>query len=1072
VVSTQHYDALGRTTSVWLNSRPTTAAANYKFSYQVSKTGVTAATAQKMNDSSGYQTSVTIYDALLRTRQTQAVTPQGGRMITDTFYDTRGWARASYNGWWESATTPNSTLVSAADLRNSVPNQTFYTYDGLGRVVIEASAKDGVTVSTTTAVHNGDRTTVIPPTGGVVKTNVTDPLGRTTELQEYTATPTLTTPANTFTGIFSVTGGTATASRYSYDGHGNRASSTDAQSNTWTSTFNLLGQLTAKVDPDAGSSTMAYDGNGNVVQSTDGRGKTVSYAYDKLDRKTGAYFAPTDSQSTANQVAAWVFDNADNAVPGMKYPIGKLTTATAYSGGQAYTSQSKGFNVFGNSLGVTVTIPSTEGLLSGSYDFTHTYTSTLGLPLKDGYPNKGGLPSETLLHGYSGVLDLPTTLSGLNGYAQGVTYDAYGRVNQQTIGAAPNLAYVTNGFDEHTGRLKRQLVTRAVATPTNVDEQTYHYDLAGNILKKASTRLGATTPSETQCFGYDKLARLTEAWTGNDDCAVAPTAGDRSMVGNAIGGGSAYWTSWQIDAVGNRTKQTERNLMGGTDTTTTYTYGGAGGKQPHILTSTSATGGTAPSTSYTYDTAGNTITRNAGQGNQTLTWNDGGDLTSITGGATGNSSYVYAAEGDLLLQKDPGKTTLYLPGQQLTLNTATNAVSGTRYYGLPGGGSCIRTGSGSSYTFAIADHQGTPTLYLNNTAQTPTWRQYTPYGAPRGTAATYPDNRGFLNKPTSPDTGLTIVGARAYDPMAGRFISVDPLMDTGNPQQWNGYAYANNSPVTLSDPSGLSPEDAQWEYKHPKARNKASKDPGWNKYGCPDNDCSARDANGLPARLPVFNGKNGTKLTLDSFGNYYLDGYRLPPGEVDVVMLATIVDDSRGRARSPDASSPDPVRRLWAVLHEITRACLDIEGCGRQDGAFFIGVDTDLHAAEDLINSGRSNGSMSWQQALIEIGMAVAPIVGTNRFGGARGAAKYDDVTEPNSRFANRLTDVGHEEFGDILVSNGWSRSMSKDGNSIIFQKDGAKYAVRSKAKSYDGWTAEFTPAGVKKVTLKIRLGG
>nr|WP_255684267.1 RHS repeat-associated core domain-containing protein [Micromonospora okii] len=221
------------------------------------------------------------------------------------------------------------------------------------------------------------------------------------------------------------------------------------------------------------------------------------------------------------------------------------------------------------------------------------------------------------------------------------------------------------------------------------------------------------------------------------------------------------------------------------------------------------TGGASGTTSYTYDAAGNTTGRNAAQGNQTLTWDDSGKLAEITGGSSGDNSFVYDADGNLLLQKEPGKNTLYLPGQQLTLNTATNVVDGDRYYALPGGGSCVRSGSGTAYTFVVADHQGTPTLYLDNTAQNPTWRQYTPYGGPRGAAVTAPDNRGFLNKPMSP-TGLTLVGARAYDPALGRFVSVDPVQDTGQPQQWNGYSYANNTPVTSSDPTGMIPDDCKY----------------------------------------------------------------------------------------------------------------------------------------------------------------------------------------------------------------------------------------------------------------------
>ncbi|NNU26563.1 polymorphic toxin-type HINT domain-containing protein, partial [Isoptericola sediminis] len=37
----------------------------------------------------------------------------------------------------------------------------------------------------------------------------------------------------------------------------------------------------------------------------------------------------------------------------------------------------------------------------------------------------------------------------------------------------------------------------------------------------------------------------------------------------------------------------------------------------------------------------------------------------------------------------------------------------------------------------------------------------------------------------------------------GRFISVDPVMNLADPEQWHGYAYANNNPVTFADASGM-----------------------------------------------------------------------------------------------------------------------------------------------------------------------------------------------------------------------------------------------------------------------------
>ncbi|HEU5160767.1 MAG TPA: RHS repeat-associated core domain-containing protein [Streptosporangiaceae bacterium] len=66
---------------------------------------------------------------------------------------------------------------------------------------------------------------------------------------------------------------------------------------------------------------------------------------------------------------------------------------------------------------------------------------------------------------------------------------------------------------------------------------------------------------------------------------------------------------------------------------------------------------------------------------------------------------------------------------------------------------------------------------------------------------TWPGDNGFVGGTQDP-TGLTHLGARDYDPETGRFLSVDPLIDLNDPQQFN--AYANNTP-TLSDPDGERP---------------------------------------------------------------------------------------------------------------------------------------------------------------------------------------------------------------------------------------------------------------------------
>ncbi|WP_308797702.1 RHS repeat-associated core domain-containing protein [Agromyces silvae] len=69
-----------------------------------------------------------------------------------------------------------------------------------------------------------------------------------------------------------------------------------------------------------------------------------------------------------------------------------------------------------------------------------------------------------------------------------------------------------------------------------------------------------------------------------------------------------------------------------------------------------------------------------------------------------------------------------------------------------------------------------------------------------------PRDKQFLGKTRDESTGLTQIGARYYDELVGSFISVDPLLDLADPQQWNGYAYAHNNPVSFTVPTGLLPQ--------------------------------------------------------------------------------------------------------------------------------------------------------------------------------------------------------------------------------------------------------------------------
>ena len=64
----------------------------------------------------------------------------------------------------------------------------------------------------------------------------------------------------------------------------------------------------------------------------------------------------------------------------------------------------------------------------------------------------------------------------------------------------------------------------------------------------------------------------------------------------------------------------------------------------------------------------------------------------------------------------------------------------------------------------------------------------------------------FTGKERDAETGLDYFGARYFSGAQGRFTSTDPLLNSGhpaNPQTWNRYSYALNSPLRYTDPTGM-----------------------------------------------------------------------------------------------------------------------------------------------------------------------------------------------------------------------------------------------------------------------------
>ena len=100
-------------------------------------------------------------------------------------------------------------------------------------------------------------------------------------------------------------------------------------------------------------------------------------------------------------------------------------------------------------------------------------------------------------------------------------------------------------------------------------------------------------------------------------------------------------------------------------------------------------------------------------------------------------------------------------------------------------------------TFKLSDHLGSTRTEIAEGGATASW-DYEPYGDP--VAGTAP-RKGFIDREKDGENGLGDFGVRKYDSETGRFLSGDPLWEEY--RGWTPYQYAVNSPLSVSDPSGL-----------------------------------------------------------------------------------------------------------------------------------------------------------------------------------------------------------------------------------------------------------------------------
>ena len=742
------YDQLGRLKQV---DYPGTGWNPLVIGYQWVSTGEMGASHWLQTTSQGNARTLTYYDALWRPALTKrydalsTATEDETRRMTLTRYDGEG--RVTYQSY------PQRLITSITPL--TLPGGTKTTYDALGQVKTTLADSELGPLETVVTYLSGFRKQVLNPR---LKTTVTsyqafdEPVedapmkvvladgGEITYTRDVLGKP--------LTLKQSGPSGAAPVAERSYD-------------------YDTYQRLCKTVEPESGATLLGYDLADNVTWRATGQSgglacggavaaQRATMTYDARNRLQSTTYADGVTQGTTQ---SWTQD-------------GKLKTVT--SGGATWTY---GYN--------TRRLLESETLTYGGTNYPFTYQHDT-----NGSVKQLKYPDDSLVNYAPNALGEPTYVSG---YATQIKYHPNGGLYR--------FAYA-NGIQHETLQNARGLP--GWSTDTGVIDDTYTYDENGNvktITDETSTPNAVLGPNLSRTMDYDSRDRL-----------IVGHFNDLSTLSDL----SARGVTFSYDMLDNL----QTNVTGLRNFT--YHYNA----QQQLTKITNA----APPLSYVdyaYDTRGNMTSRSvvdpvtpANNHARTFTFDKANRMTAVTvpwpgtGGASpGTTTHGYDGNGRRVAITPPGgvaKLQMYSQGGQLLSEIRANGsgrvnyvylgrhlLARVPYNSLGGGGGGL--GTSPPKFFQHTDGLGSPIGVTDLSGAIQGWRTvYEPYGDQVFTNEA--DGPAYTGHVSDALTTLTYMQARYYDPVAGRFLSVDPV--AASPESFNRYWYANNNPYKYIDPEG------------------------------------------------------------------------------------------------------------------------------------------------------------------------------------------------------------------------------------------------------------------------------
>jgi RHS repeat-associated protein len=562
---------------------------------------------------------------------------------------------------------------------------------------------------------------------------------------------------------------------YAWDLDNNVTSITDSVSNKTTLAYDHLNRETSESNQLGYSRTYVYNAASQLTQSTDRDGRVINYTFDNLGRETAEQWM---NGSTAVNTIAAAYDAANQLTS-----IGDSFSnyAYAYDGQGNVTSVDNSgtpniphvvlasqYDTLGNRTQLSATV-------AGTADFKNSYT----------YDNLSRLISATQ-QGQTGG-------NGVASKGVGYAYDS--------LGDMTSISRITDLVDHPAPVVAGSTLTYSTAGLLTSDNQSHNSTTIDNLSLTYDTanRVGTlTTIDGTATYDYDHDSQVTSAtYTGTNQPANE---------------------SYTFDANGNRTNTgytTGTNNQLTSDGTFNYAYDHEG----NLVTRTRIASGQANDykTTYTWDYRSRLTDVNYDNNSNTLTkhvhyvydvWNNLiGKQVDDTGGGSYNRSEWYAVDVSDPAQQGTGDA---LP----VLQFDGNGHETYRYLNAPGADGVEQVqaeedlnpsspGTAGSVYFYLADPQGTLRDVVDANGNLVDHLTYNSFGqAAYESSSTTHHWEAFAGGHIDPDTGLVQLGARWYNPTAGRWISEDPAGFAAGDANLN--RYVGNGATNSVDPSGLT----------------------------------------------------------------------------------------------------------------------------------------------------------------------------------------------------------------------------------------------------------------------------